>query len=107
MENVCIITGILLPFEKYNSPYSPFVKLRNLPLKERISILTKIYEFATFVEAKGFVMVDFYDGSILYDFKNGEFYICDIDFLVNHQLLMILERIFGVQRVIKHLKNIN
>ncbi|MFE6167426.1 serine/threonine protein kinase [Viridibacillus arvi] len=68
------------PFEKYNSPHSPFVKLRNLPLQERISILTKIYEFATFVEVKGFVMVDFYDGSILYDFKNGELYICDIDF---------------------------
>ncbi|WP_231687528.1 hypothetical protein [Bacillus sp. FJAT-22090] len=25
-------------------------------------------------------MVDFYDGSILYDFINGELYICDIDF---------------------------
>ncbi|RLQ93585.1 serine/threonine protein kinase [Falsibacillus albus] len=68
------------PFEKYNSPDSPFVKLRNLPLQERISLLTQIYEFATFVEAKGYVMVDFYDGSILYDFNNGELHICDIDF---------------------------
>ncbi|WP_231687527.1 hypothetical protein [Bacillus sp. FJAT-22090] len=37
------------PFEKYNSPDSPFVKLRNLPLQRRISILTQIYEFAAFV----------------------------------------------------------
>lgn len=68
------------PFEKYNSPDSPFVKLRNLPLQKRISILTQIYEFAVFVEAKGYVMVDFYDGSILYNFTNNELYICDIDF---------------------------
>jgi serine/threonine protein kinase len=68
------------PFEKYNSSDSPFVKLRNLPLQERISLLTQVYEFATFVEAEGYVMVDFYDGSILYDFKNNELHICDIDF---------------------------
>ncbi|ETT80966.1 serine/threonine protein kinase [Viridibacillus sp. FSL R5-0477] len=68
------------PFEKYNSPDSPFVKLRSLSLKERISILNQIYEFAVFVEDKGYVMVDFYDGSILYNFKNNKLHICDIDF---------------------------
>ncbi|WP_391205438.1 serine/threonine protein kinase [Psychrobacillus sp. L4] len=68
------------PFEKYNSPDSPFVKLRKLSLQKRISILTQIYEFAVFVESKGYVMVDFYDGSILYNFTNDELHICDIDF---------------------------
>ncbi|WP_391118319.1 serine/threonine protein kinase [Psychrobacillus sp. L3] len=67
-------------FEKYNSPDSPFVKLRNLSLQKRISILTQIYEFAVFVESKGYVMVDFYDGSILYNFTNDQLHICDIDF---------------------------
>jgi serine/threonine protein kinase len=68
------------PYDKYNSPISPFVKLRSLALEQRLSILTEIYEFATFVEAKGYIMVDFYDGSILYNFKNNDLYICDIDF---------------------------
>jgi serine/threonine protein kinase len=68
------------PYDKYNSPDSPFVKLRKLALHQRLSILTEIYEFATCVEAKGYLMVDFYDGSVLYNFKNNELYICDIDF---------------------------
>lgn len=68
------------PFEKYNSPDSPFVKLRNLPLRRRVEILSRIYEFATSVEANGYVMIDFYDGSILYNFMNDELSICDIDF---------------------------
>ena len=68
------------PYDKYNSPDSPFVKLRRLALNQRLSLLTEIYKFATYVEANGYVMVDFYDGSVLYNFKNNELYICDIDF---------------------------
>lgn len=68
------------PYDKYNSLDSPFVKLRKLALHQRLSIMTEIYKFATYVEAKGYVMVDFYDGSVLFNFKNNELYICDIDF---------------------------
>lgn len=31
------------------------------------------------IEAKGYVAVDFYDGSILYDFNSNTTKICDID----------------------------
>ncbi len=68
------------PFEKHHSPNSPFVKLRQLSVMERLNILTQIFEFATYVESLGYVMVDFYDGSILYNFEQSKLMICDIDF---------------------------
>lgn len=68
------------PYDKYSSPDSPFVRLRGLALHKRLRILTEIYGFARYVEDKGYVMIDFYDGSILYDFNNEQLHICDIDF---------------------------
>ncbi|KXI82471.1 serine/threonine protein kinase [Bacillus cereus] len=68
------------PFEKHHAPNSPFVKLRQLSVTERLNILTQIFEFAAYVESLGYVMVDFYDGSILYNFEQSKLTICDIDF---------------------------
>lgn len=68
------------PYEKYNSLHSPFVKLRQLCLTERLNILTQILQFASYIESLGFVMADFYDGSILFDFEQSKLTICDIDF---------------------------
>lgn len=67
-------------FEKYHAIHSPFVKLRNLSIASRISIITQLLEFAVYVESLGYVMVDLYDGSILYDFEQSKLTICDIDF---------------------------
>ena len=47
------------PFEKHHAQNSPFVKLRQLSVKERLNILTQIFEFAAYVESLGYVMVDF------------------------------------------------
>ncbi|MGE7864276.1 serine/threonine protein kinase [Bacillus mobilis] len=68
------------PFEKHHAPNSPFVKLRKLCVSNRLNILTQIFEFAAYVESLGYVMVDFYDGSILYNFEQSKLTICDIDF---------------------------
>lgn len=68
------------PYEKYHAYHSPFVKLRQLSLSKRLNILTQIFEFAAYVESLGYVMIDFYDGSILYNFEHSKLTICDIDF---------------------------
>lgn len=65
---------------KYTNPKSPFYRFKNLELEKRLKALDTIFSFHTYVESKNYVAVDFYDGSILYDFKNGETKICDIDF---------------------------
>ena len=53
-----------------------FIDLRN----KRLKAVDAIFSFHTHVESLNYVAVDFYDGSILYDFKNDETKICDIDF---------------------------
>ncbi|MFX3632549.1 MAG: serine/threonine protein kinase [Candidatus Pristimantibacillus sp.] len=68
------------PPAKYNDPNSPFYRYRQLPVSKRLDSLSAIFSFHEHVESKGYVAVDFYDGSILYDFLNNETHICDIDF---------------------------
>ncbi|MBB6731578.1 serine/threonine protein kinase [Cohnella zeiphila] len=65
---------------KYNHPDSPFYKFKHLPLEKRLQALDAIFSFHVHVESQGYVAVDFYDGSILYDFSNDVTRICDIDF---------------------------
>jgi len=65
---------------KHSHPDSPFYKFKQLPVEKRLASLNSIYEFHKYVESKGYVAVDFYDGSILYDFSKDETKICDIDF---------------------------
>ncbi|WP_042473379.1 protein kinase domain-containing protein [Bacillus ndiopicus] len=66
--------------EKYTNPESPFYRFKNLDINKRLDALDTIFSFHTYVESQGFVAVDFYDGSILYDFKKDKTKICDIDF---------------------------
>lgn len=65
---------------KYEHPDSPFYRYRQLPIEKRLESLDAIFSFHEHVESKGYVAVDFYDGSILYDFSNHVTKICDIDF---------------------------
>ncbi|SHM73502.1 serine/threonine protein kinase [Gracilibacillus kekensis] len=66
--------------DKYTHPDSPYYRFKSLDINKRLYVLDKIFAFHTFVESQGYVAVDFYDGSILYDFKRDEVKICDIDF---------------------------
>jgi serine/threonine protein kinase len=68
---------------KYTHPDSPFYRFRQLDVAKRLDALDIIFAFHCHVEAKGMVAVDFYDGSILYDFEKNETKICDIDFYRN------------------------
>lgn len=65
---------------KYTNPKSPYYRFRKLSIEKRLQALDVIYSFHEHVESKGYVAVDFYDGSILYDFENDEMKICDIDY---------------------------
>ncbi|GBF78129.1 serine/threonine protein kinase [Paenibacillus sp. 598K] len=65
---------------KYTHPNSPFYKYKQMTVAQRLKSLDAIFSFHTFVESKGYVAVDFYDGSIIYDFSTHVTKICDIDF---------------------------
>lgn len=70
-------------FEKYaldQQITSPRMRFKQLPIEKRLVSFNTIFDFLACVESKGFVAVDFYDGSILYDFAKDATTICDIDF---------------------------
>ncbi|UOY93320.1 serine/threonine-protein kinase [Ectobacillus sp. JY-23] len=64
---------------KYTEPRSPFHRYRKLSVAQRLASLHALFSFHVHVEAKNYVAIDFYDGSILYDFDNHTTKMCDID----------------------------
>jgi len=51
-----------------------------LSIEKRIRVFEEILMFHAFICERGYVAIDFYDGSIMYDFENEKTVICDIDF---------------------------
>ena len=70
-------------FEKYqkdSSIKSPKEKFKKLPVSKKLPVIDILFSFLKNVNKKGYVAVDFYDGSIMYDFSSDKTTICDIDF---------------------------
>jgi serine/threonine protein kinase len=59
---------------------SPSTKYRELPVKKRLDSVNVLFSFLNLVAEKNYVGVDFYDGSVMYDFDTDTTTICDIDF---------------------------
>lgn len=68
-------------FERYAAQgiQPPRERFRALPVERKLAAFQAAFDFLRAVEARGFVAVDFYDGSLLYDFPTGRTTICDID----------------------------
>ncbi|AZJ20761.1 serine/threonine protein kinase [Bacillus wiedmannii] len=86
------------PPEKYTNPSSPFYKFKHLSVMERIQSLHSIFSFHTYVEKKNYVALDFYDGSILYNFHTNETKICDIDLYSKKPYVNKMGRLWGSSR---------
>ena len=74
---------------KYTNPRSPFYRFKNLEIEKRLDSLDTIFAFHVHVESQGFVAVDFYDGSILYDFRTMKRKYVILIFIANHLPSMI------------------
>ncbi|KQL58457.1 MULTISPECIES: protein kinase domain-containing protein [Bacillaceae] len=68
------------PPEKYTHPDSPFYRFKQLSFEKKRKAFIQILSFHQLVADKGYVSIDFYDGSLLYNFKTDTLSICDIDF---------------------------
>lgn len=69
-------------FEKYASNFdiiSPTRKFFQLPIKKKLDTVDVLFSFLKKVADSGYVAIDFYDGSIMYDFSNNLTTLCDID----------------------------
>lgn len=90
-------------FEKYqNNPQiiPPSERFRKLPIAERIKSANVLFSFLDTVAKSGYVAVDFYDGSIMYDFNTNTTTICDIDFFRKKPTFNDMgENYFGTKRL--------
>ena len=75
------------------------LKFLQLPLDKRMQIFADILAFHSDVAAKGYVAVDFYDGSIMFDFIKEETILCDIDFYKKRPFINSMGRLWGSTRV--------
>lgn len=67
-------------YENERTLKSPKEKFRELPVGKKRRAVDILFSFLQNVNEKGYVAVDFYDGSIMYDFIADHLTICDIDF---------------------------
>ncbi|WP_058306053.1 protein kinase domain-containing protein [Gracilibacillus massiliensis] len=86
------------PPHKYTHPDSPFYRFKQLPIEQRLKSFKVILEFHLNVEKNNYVAVDFYDGSILYDFKSNVTKICDIDLYKKKPFINTMGRLWGSSR---------
>lgn len=69
-----------------------------LPMAKREQVFRDILNFHMAVIDRGYVPVDFYDGSILYDFEREKTVLCDIDFYQKQPFFNNMGRMWGSSR---------
>lgn len=87
-------------YKEYPNLETPIKKFKRLSIDKRINVVLKLFSFfETFIE-NGYVAVDFYDSSIMYDFENDLVTFCDIDLFGKIPTMNdIGEAYFGTKRL--------
>lgn len=70
-------------------------RFMQLPVADRLNVFSDVLDFLEHVALKGYVAIDFYDGSIMYDFKKQKTTICDIDFFKKRPCINNMGRMWG------------
>jgi serine/threonine-protein kinase len=66
-------------YEQNKKIETPVQKFKKLSIDKRLNVVNKLFSFFETVVENGYVAVDFYDSSIIYDFSNDNVTFCDID----------------------------
>nr|WP_300866263.1 phosphotransferase [uncultured Acetatifactor sp.] len=69
-----------------------------LPTENQLQVFGDILRFLEHTASRGYVAIDFYDGSILYDFDKGKTTVCDIDFFRRRPCVNDMGRMWGSSR---------
>lgn len=76
----------------YPESHRRFMSLSN---DIKLKVFSDILDFMKHIAKQNFVAIDFYDGSIMYDFANQKTIICDIDFFRKSPAVNDMGRIWG------------
>ena len=79
----------------YPETHQRFMKL---PAEDKLAVFRDVLGFFEFVHSRGYMAVDFYDGSIIYDFESGKTTICDIDLFRKKPCINDMGRMWGSSR---------
>jgi serine/threonine protein kinase, bacterial len=82
-------------YPQYTHPESPNFRFNQLRLELKLDCIDKIFSLHKLVTQKGYAAIDFYDGSIMYDFETNKTTICDIDFYAKSPIINTTGRIWG------------
>ncbi|MGZ9586024.1 serine/threonine protein kinase [Paenibacillus marinisediminis] len=85
-------------YPKYTHPQSPNYRFEQLEMKHKLNCLQTIFSLHQTVAESGYVAIDFYDGSIMYDFNTHKTTICDIDFYHRAPYINTMGRMWGSSR---------
>jgi serine/threonine protein kinase, bacterial len=77
------------------NPLSPFYRFRHLPIEKILTALGKVYDLHVYMERQGYVAVDFYAGSMIYDFARDDLHFCDLDHYVQGAFILEQDRLPG------------
>lgn len=73
-------------------------RFMQLPACARLTVFRDILSFFEYIASQNYVAIDFYDGSIMYDFENGKTFVCDIDFFRKQPCSNDMGRMWGSSR---------
>ena len=99
-EGECLFDHWNFDRYKITKEITPRMKFKNISIEKRLNVTKKLFSFfETFVDC-GYVAVDFYDSSIIYDFENDNVTFCDIDlFRKSPSINEIGKKYFGTKRL--------
>lgn len=103
IEHKEIKNGYLAVFEWFEGDcmgkqYHSYEKFLALPLAKKLSVFNEILLFHIHANQRGYIALDFYDGSIMYDFISEETRICDIEFYAKKPVINTMGRMWGSSR---------
>ncbi len=87
-----------VPAEQRSDPRSAFNRFRRLPLGELLPAIDAIIDLHSVLVAAGWVAVDFYDGSLMYDFTAPRLHVVDLDLYHQGPFVNDMGRMFGSTR---------
>jgi len=94
------VTGELLgaPAESRSDPSTVYVRFRRLQVQRILSALDEVIDLHRELACCGYVAVDFYDGSLLYDFETARIHAIDLDSYHLGSFMNRMGRMFGSTR---------
>lgn len=73
-------------------------RFMQMSLDVKLQVFNDILAFHAYVASCGYIAIDFYDGSIMYDFNRDKTTICDIDFYAKKPYINQMGRLWGSSR---------